>query len=130
MSKKLLSLTLLFGIFMFLAISVSAQLTFFNGSGCVIRAKATAEQNATPCLGPTCSSATVTIAPGTFATIPIGSCLTTVLGLGYRAVKIDMFGGPSLAVDKCTGPNPAFFFDCTGSPRTLQILSPSVAWIF
>lgn len=130
MSKKLFSLSILFGAFMFLATAASAQLNFFNGSGCVVTVKAVAEQNATPCLGPTCSSGVVTIAPGGFATLPVGPCLTTTAGLGYRAVKFSMFGGPTVAADKCTGPNPAFFVDCTFTARQLRILSPNFAGIF
>jgi hypothetical protein len=115
---------------MFLAGSASAQLNFYNGSTCFVQVKAAAEQNATPCLGPTCSSGVIGVAPGGFAVIPVGPCLTTVAGLGYRAVKFSMFGGPSVGADKCTGPNPAFFLDCAGTPRQLNILSPTFAGIF
>jgi hypothetical protein len=130
MSKKLFSLSLLFGAFMFLATAASAQLNFFNGSACTVQVKAAAEQNATPCLGPTCSSGVVTVAPGGFATLPIGACLTTSAGLGYQAVKFAMTGGISAFADKCVGPNPAFFLDCSGTPRQLRIVSPNFAGIF
>lgn len=126
MSKKLFSLSLLFGAFMFLASSASAQLNFFNGSTCFISVQATAEQNATPCLGPTCAAAPVIIGPGGFATIT-APCVTTVLGLGYRSVKVTVFGGSMGGADKCTGPNPNIFRDCTGTPRTLFIASPNFA---
>lgn len=130
MFKKLLPYTLLLGAFMFVAGSISAQLNFYNGSNCVIQVKAEAEQNSTPCMGPTCTTSTVTIGPGGFATLPVGPCLTTSAGLGYRAVKFAMVGGISTAADKCVGPNPSFFIDCAGAPRQLRIQSATFAGIF
>lgn len=129
MSRKLFSLAILFGAFMFMASAASAQLNFFNGSGCFVQIDVTAEQNATPCSGALCAANPVVVPPGGSATIN-PPCLTTPAGLGYRSIKVTVFGGPQVGVDKCSGPNPAFFLDCNGVARQLVISSNTFAAIF
>jgi hypothetical protein len=130
MFKRILPIFILFAGLTFLASNVQAQLNFFNGSVCTIQVKAAAEQNATPCAGPLCSSGTITIAPGASAVLPVPPCLTTTLGLGYRAVKFQMVGGINGVADKCTGPNPFTFVDCQNNLRQLTIFTPNFAAIF
>lgn len=131
MFKKYFSTTLILGALIFLAGSASAQLQFFNGSSCTINVKAAAENVNFPCSNNTCGDGTtVTIAPGTSAVIPVGPCFFPVSQQGYRATKFEMTGGITAYVDKCLGPNPAFFVDCQGNPRQLQIFNPTFAAIF
>ncbi len=130
MYQKYFSLSLLAFAFLFIAGSVQAQMAFYNSSSCFITVEVTVEQNSTPCSGLTCTAPAVNIPPGGTASIPAPACLTTPAGLGYRSVKVTMFGVPTIAADRCFGPNPVSFRDCSGTLKQLYIVSPSDAGIF
>jgi hypothetical protein len=132
--KRLFVLSILLSLFLFASQEVSAQFTFFNGSGCSVRVLGGFNYNSNPCNGPTCTTPWVSVAPGTSVTLPTAGvpCLTPVFPpppANFFGFKLLVSSTSGTSVDICSNPVSAIA-DCNGVPRTVQIFNFNFGAIF